>query len=149
MYERILVTLDGSETAETILPFVERVAGPVDAEVILVRVVPPLSPGELVATAGVMAPDTLRLRELEAREYLDTIQSRLRDKMIRARSEVRIGSPPAEILATATAVDADVIAMATRARGTLGRLLFGSVAEAVLREAPLPVLLVRGYTGVR
>lgn len=143
MYERILATLDGSETAETILPVVERLAGPVDAEVILVRVVPPLSPGELVTTAGVVAPDTLRLRELEAREYLDTIEHRLRDKMIRARSELRVGAPAAEIVAAAVAANAEVIAMATRARGTLGRLLFGSVAEAVLRSAPLPVLLVR------
>jgi nucleotide-binding universal stress UspA family protein len=143
MYERILVTLDGSETAETILPFVEKLAGPVDAEVILVRVVPPLSPGELVATAGVVAPDTLRLRELEAREYLEAVERRLRDKMIRARSELRVGPPAPEIVAAAVAANAEVIAMATRARGTLGRLLFGSVAEAVLRSAPLPVLLVR------
>jgi nucleotide-binding universal stress UspA family protein len=143
MYERILATLDGSETAETILPVVERLAGPVDAEVILVRVVPPLSPGELVATAGVVAPDTLRLRELEAREYLDAIEHRLRDKMIRVRSELRVGAPASEIVAAAVAANAEVIAMATRARGALGRLLFGSVAEAVLRSAPLPVLLVR------
>jgi nucleotide-binding universal stress UspA family protein len=115
----------------------------VDAEVILVRVVPPLSPGELVTTAGVVAPDTLRLRELEAREYLDTIERRLRDKMIRARSELRVGAPASEIVAAAVAANAEVIAMATRARGALGRLLFGSVAEAVLRSAPLPVLLVR------
>jgi nucleotide-binding universal stress UspA family protein len=38
MYKRILVPVDGSETAEAILPFAEKVAGPVDGEVILLHV---------------------------------------------------------------------------------------------------------------
>ena len=38
---------------------------------------------------------------------------------------------------------ADLIAMTTHGRGGLGRLIFGSVADAVLRRAPCPILLVR------
>jgi nucleotide-binding universal stress UspA family protein len=49
----------------------------------------------------------------------------------------------AEILAGARAADADLIAMTTLGRGGLGRVLFGSVAEAVLRQADIPVFLMR------
>jgi nucleotide-binding universal stress UspA family protein len=51
---------------------------------------------------------------------------------------------PADVIADrARAIGADLIAMTTHGRGGLGRLVFGSVANAVLRDAPCPVLLVR------
>jgi nucleotide-binding universal stress UspA family protein len=143
MYERVLVPLDGSEIAEAILPFAEKLAGPVDAEAMLVRVVEPLSAGEAFAAGGVVAPDTLFLRQLEAKEYLARVERRLANKGIRVRTDLRSGTPAAEIVAAATSWGADLIAMATHGRGGLGRLLFGSVAEAVLRAAPVPVLMIR------
>ena len=144
MYERILVPLDGSEVAEAILPFAEQIAGPLDAEVVLLRVIEPPSPIELVASGGVVAPDTFTLRDLEAKAYLSEIQRRLSKKGIRVRLRVALGGPPAEeVLAAAQATSADLIAMATRGRSGLGRALFGSVAESVLRASPVPVLLIR------
>jgi nucleotide-binding universal stress UspA family protein len=122
MYTRVLVPLDGSELAEAILPFVEQVAGPLDSEVVLLRVIEPLSPVELVASAGVGAPDTFALR---------------------VRTRVALGPPAEEILAAAQATGADLIAMATHGRSGLGRVWFGSVAEAVLHAAAVPVLLIR------
>ena len=44
MYKRVLVPLDGSPLAEGILPFILQIAGPLDLEVILVRVMPPIMP---------------------------------------------------------------------------------------------------------
>jgi nucleotide-binding universal stress UspA family protein len=146
MYERVLVPLDGSDIAEAILPFVEKLAGPVDAEAMVVRVVEPLSAGEAFAAAGVAAADTLFLRQLEAKEYLARIERRLADKGIRVRTELRSGAPAAEIVAAAAAWNADLIAMATHGRSGLGRLLVGSVAETVLRAAPVPVLMIRTTT---
>jgi nucleotide-binding universal stress UspA family protein len=144
MYERMLVPLDGSEAAEAILPFAEQVAGPLDAEVVLLRVIEPPSPVELVASAGVVAPDTFTVRDVEAKTYLSEIQCRLSKKGLRVRTRVALGGPPAqEILAAAKATSADLIAMATRGRSGLGRALFGSVAESVLRTSPVPVLLIR------
>ena len=49
MYKRVLVPLDGSELAEAILPFAEQVAGPLEAEVVLLRVVEAISPAEAMA----------------------------------------------------------------------------------------------------
>jgi nucleotide-binding universal stress UspA family protein len=144
MYERMLVPLDGSEVAEGILPFVEQVAGPLDAEVVLFRVIEPPSPVELVASAGVVAPDAFTLRETDAKTYLSEIERRLSKKRLRVRTRVALGGPPAEaILAAAQATSADIIAMATRGRAGLGRALFGSVAESVLRASPVPVLMIR------
>jgi nucleotide-binding universal stress UspA family protein len=133
MYERILVPLDGSETAETILPFAAKVAGPLDAEVILLHVIAD-SWGEFVFAT-----------RAQAKKYLDSLVKGLADKGIRVRTSIRFGSgsTPGAILAAAAALDADLIAMASEGRTGLHRLLVGSVAETVLREAQVPVLIVR------
>jgi nucleotide-binding universal stress UspA family protein len=57
--------------------------------------------------------------------------------------EVRNGRPDEEIVDAARASGADLIAMSTHGRSGLGRLLFGSVAEQVLRRAEVPVFLMR------
>lgn len=143
MYERMLVPLDGSVSAEAILPFAEQVAGPLDAEMVLFRVLEPPSPIELVASAGVVSPDTFTLRGMEAKRYLSEIERRLAKQGLRVRTRVTLGSPAEEILAAAQSTSADLIAMATRGRSGIGRALFGSVAESVLRASPVPVLLIR------
>ena len=143
MYERMLVPLDGSLSAEAILPFAEQVAGPLDAEVVLFRVVEPPSPIELVASAGVVSPDTFTLRDIDAKRYLSEIARRLSKKGIRVRTRVMVGSAAEEILGAARSTSADLIAMATHGRSGVGRALFGSVAESVLRASPVPVLLIR------
>ena len=143
MYERMLVPLDGSVSAEAILPFAEQVAGPLDAEMVLFRVLEPPSPIELVASAGVVSPDTFTLRDMEAKRYLSEIERRLSKKGLRVRTRVTFGSPAEEILTAAQSTSADLIAMATRGRSGIGRALFGSVAESVLRASPVPVLLIR------
>jgi hypothetical protein len=58
-------------------------------------------------------------------------------------TDVRRGEPVAEILQGAREAEADLIAMTTHGRSGLRRLLFGSVAEAVLRQAEIPVFLMR------
>ena len=143
MYERVLVPLDGSERAEAILPLIEQMAGPLDAEFILLRVVEPVSPAEAIASAGVVAPDSFTWREMEAKQYLHGVERRLSKKGLRASIHLALGAPTEEILATAKTTGADLIAIATHARSALGRLVFGSVAESVLRASSIPVLMIR------
>ena len=138
MYQRVLVPLDGSRVAEGILPFIEQIAGPVDMEVLLVRVVPLIVAMAKEAQAG--API---LKELDAQGYLEPLVASLKAKGVRAGARVRIGDPATEIVAAAKEINADLIAMTTHGRTGLGRLLFGSVAEAVLRGSPIPVFLMR------
>src|SRR2546428_666355 len=71
----------------------------------------------------------------EARDSLRSVEDRLTTKGIRVATDVRIGDPAAEILAECDRTGADLIAMATHGRSGLGRLVFGSVAETVIRNA--------------
>ena len=59
--------------------------------------------------------------------------------------EVRLehGDPADEVVRVANEMHADLIVMGTHGRSGIGRLLMGSVAEQVLREAPCPVLIVK------
>ena len=128
--------------AEGIIPFVLEVAGPLDMDVVLLRVLVPVPPLVLEGSRYVEVEDPEK-RRLEAEAYLTPIAADLRAKGVRVTTMVRRGEPTAEILAGARAADADLIAMTTHGRSGLGRLLFGSVAEAVLRQADIPVFLMR------
>ena len=142
MYRRVLVPLDGSRVAEAILPFIEQIAGPLDMEVLLVRVVP-LTSMDMAAMAKEAQLGEPILKELDAQGYLEPLVASLKAKGVRAGARVRIGDPATEIVAAAKEINADLIAMTTHGRSGLGRLLFGSVAEAVLRSSPIPVFLLR------
>lgn len=143
MYKRVLVPLDGSELAEAILPFMEQVAGPLDVEVVLLHVIEPPSAGEVIASAGVVSPDVWRMKELEAKQYLAGVEQRLGGKGLRVQRRLQLGRAADEIIAMATALGADLIAMTTHGHSGIARLLFGSVAEAVLRASSVPVLMFR------
>jgi len=142
VYTRVLVPLDGSKTAEAIVPFVLEIAGPLDLEVVLVRVVVPIPPSVVEGIRDVAVED-VEARQAEAETYLSGVAAELRDRGVRVRTVVRRGDPVTEIASAARELEADLIAMTTHGRGGLGRLLFGSVAEAVLRTAELPVLMMR------
>lgn len=142
MYKKAIVPLDGSVVAEGILPFILEIAGPLDMEVVLMRVVVPIPPSVIEGSRHVEIEDPDK-RRAEAEEYVRPIAADLRAKGVRATTQVRRGEPTAEILAGAKEAGADLIAMTTHGRSGLGRLLFGSVAEAVLRHSEIPVFLMR------
>jgi nucleotide-binding universal stress UspA family protein len=65
------------------------------------------------------------------------------DPRLDVEYRVAEGDPAAQIVHAATELDADLIVMSTHGRTGLGRLLMGSVAEAVSRGAPCPVLTLK------
>jgi len=142
MYKRVLVPLDGSPLAEGILPFLLEIAGPLDMEVVLLRVVTPVPP-TVVESSRFVHLDDIDVRLADAREYLAAPAAELAARGLKSTVLVRRGDPVAEIIAGAREVGADLIAMTTHGRSGLGRLLFGSVAEAVLRESETPVFLMK------
>ena len=142
MYKRALIPLDGSPEAEAIIPFVLEIAGPLDMSVVLLRVLEPITPSVVEGTRQVTVDD-VEGRTRDAEEYLAPVAIALRGRGIDARPIVRRGNPAAEIVNAARAEKADMIAMTTHGRSGFGRLLFGSVAEAVLRQAEIPVLMMR------
>jgi nucleotide-binding universal stress UspA family protein len=151
MYERIVVALDGSELAEEVLPHVVGLAGAFRPTVTLVQAYdPPTTVMAGIAAGYTAGPGPLLdpmpaveagRREVDA--YLAGVAERLSAAGILTEA-VRLARPAAEgILEVARERHATLIAMTTHGRGGLVRLVFGSVAEAVLRAAPCPVLLVR------
>jgi nucleotide-binding universal stress UspA family protein len=77
----------------------------------------------------------------EARVQLEAL--RPNDPIIRVEHLYREGDPAGEILCAAEECHADLIVMGTHGRSGISRLLLGSVAEAVLRKAPCPVLTIK------
>ena len=140
MYKRVLVPLDGSPVAESIIPFILYIAGPLDMEVILLRVVEPIPPPVMEVYVDA---ETANLRTTDALEYVAAIAAELRDKAVRVDTRVRWGYAADEIVRAAREAEADLIAMSTHGRSGLGRAIFGSVAQAVLRQAETPVFLMR------
>jgi nucleotide-binding universal stress UspA family protein len=143
-YHRVLVPLDGSPLAEGVLPFVSSLARPLGLEIALLRVIPEVTPKIVEGgTRQIILDQGERLRE-EAEAYLRGIAARLVADGFRVTTTVRTGETAPEIVAGAQECQADLIGMMTHGRRTgLGRLFFGSVAEAVLRHAAVPVLVVR------
>ena|SRR5690349_14655645 len=142
MYTRAVVPLDGSAVSEAIVPFILKIAVPLDLEVNLLRVVPRRTPPPH-ERGSYPAQDDEATLTARAMADLAPLVARLRAQHVRTRTAVRLGDPVDEILAGAAEAGADLIAMTTHGRSGLGRLLFGSVAEAVLRRATIPVLLLR------
>ncbi len=133
---KILVPLDGTKRSEGILPYVERLALAHKAHLELLHVVDP------VAFAGDKPARNDSERVDEARKYLRQLG--------RDSSELSVATacglgPVVEVIRERAARDhCDLIAFAPRGHGGLKRWLYGSVAEKVVRDAPCPVLLVRG-----
>jgi nucleotide-binding universal stress UspA family protein len=142
MYERALVPLDGSTTAEGVVPFILQIAGPLGLDVTLLRVVIPAPPAAAIEVGPVVLENTDKLCA-QAEAYLVPFATELRANSIRVTTHVRRGEPAQEILACVRDSKADLIIMTTHGRTGFSRLLFGSVAEAVLRHADVPVLLMR------
>lgn len=142
MYKRVLIPVDGSEVAEAIVPFIIDIAGPLDMEVILLRVNQPIMPVAIEGSRHVVIED-VEERHREALAYLGALAKEMEGKGLRVDTVVRRGEPVAEILNAARLVAADIIAMTTHGRTGPARLLFGSVAEGVLRHSDIPVFLMR------
>jgi nucleotide-binding universal stress UspA family protein len=145
-FKRALVPLDGSMVAEAILPQFLRMAHALSMDVALIRVVvptvKPVSIEEAPPELGKYAPTMERMLD-EADNYLRSVAALPAFDGLKVMTTVRTGEAPQEIIASAKEISADVIAMATHGRTGLKRLLFGSVAEAVLRIADTPVFLLR------
>jgi nucleotide-binding universal stress UspA family protein len=139
MYRWVLVPLDGSRFAEGVLPLILQVGGPCALEVVLVRVVKPtLAPRLESADTDYCVVDVVAAQLKDAEEYLAAVAANLREHGVRVASEARHGEPVAELVAAARETRAGLIAMTTHGRGGSG-----SVTEALLRQAEIPVLMMR------
>ena len=159
MYDRILLPLDGSEVAEAVEPHAMAMAKKFESEVILLQVVTPVSrrvarmaPGQVTpattAQIGVEAAhEQVEAEMREATQYLSSVSGRSEAEGVATRTHVVKGDTAATILEYAKEADVSMICMSTHGRSGIGRTIFGSVADEVLRNSHLPVLLIRPQPG--
>jgi nucleotide-binding universal stress UspA family protein len=141
MYKKILVPLDGSPLAETVLPHAQALAISEGAEIVLLRV--PMIPNpEFQSRNPALITNIVNDIEHEAEMYVDTKVSKLISKGAKASGMTRDGSVPETILAVADEIHADVIAMSTHGRTGISRWLMGSVADKIVHHAHIPVMLI-------
>jgi nucleotide-binding universal stress UspA family protein len=142
MYKRILVPLDGSMTAEAVLPYVEAFAAGFKTVVELLSII------DIGAMTTHLAPERVRhldsivaYEEKKCAAYLDDVAKLFTHTGVECRI---VRGTPAEIILESTHDDRDtLIAMATHGRSGAKRWLLGSVAEKVLRGTTNPLFLVR------
>lgn len=140
---RILVAIDGSETALRALEHAQHEASLVPGtELHLLAVVEPVRVyGEIEVYV-----DERRMRDVaaqQARAGLDAAVARLGNTSIVVTSQVLEGDPAEVIARRAAELDCDAIVTGTRGLGRVGALLMGSVAQKVVHLATMPVTLVK------
>ena len=150
MFKKILVCLDGSEIAERIIPFVKEEALAMGSEVILLRVVNlpanltlgvPGFPAVPFHTASM--PEQLKKEYSMAEAYLQRVAQLIREQRIQVKGETLLGAPGPAIIGYANENNVDLIAMVTHGHSGLRNVLLGSVAEYIVRESGLPVMMIK------
>jgi len=142
MFQRIVVALDSSEPAQEALSIAITLAQTTRGEIGICSVVDPIVvSGTAPPSAGMEI--VVRDMETEAHRLIDDAVERAHRAAVRAHGETRCGAPAFELLQYAKRFGADVIVTGTHGRRGLKHLLMGSVAEVILREATVPVLVVR------
>ena len=149
MYEKILVPLDGSELAESVLPHVETIArGCSVVEIVLLRVceAPSILADYPEGSNRNWEKHVERMTtnaQQQCNVYLGDVEKQLRDQGFNVRTESCLGKPAEEIVNYATKNKVDLIIMASHGRAGVSRWAYGSEADKVLRSSCVPVLLVK------
>jgi nucleotide-binding universal stress UspA family protein len=129
---KLLLAYDGAEHSRPALEEAARVAAAEGATVTILSVVPPeASPSRF----GTGPRPQVEEQSTEAHAYL-------RERGVESEMKVQAGDPADLILAEATAGGYDLIVTGTHGRGTVARLVLGSVSHRVAERAPCAVLVV-------
>ena len=145
MFNKILVCLDGSKLAEQVLPYAIEQALRFKSQLVLLSVIVPATS---TSTVWEPAPQELVEKQAEAEKaaeaYLKNIINRIsEEKGLRAEYLTLEGLVAETIVESAQKNKVDLIAIATHGLGGLRRLAFGSVADFVLRNSNVPLLVIR------
>jgi nucleotide-binding universal stress UspA family protein len=145
---KILVPLDRSDTAMSILHTVEEFARVMGASLVLFHSVMPIAayPGfEAQSTAAATVLDEM---QAQARQILTRAMEDAKSRGVEATMVVALDSAVSGILRAADDQKVDLIAIGTHGRGGIGRAVLGSVADGVVRRsADVPCLVLRATEG--
>ena len=139
---RILFAADGSKFTKKALAFLVTHDGLIseDTEVVVLNVQPPF-PGRVKTMVGAATVNAYHLDE--AKKVLEPIERFLKRHKLQFRVSSVVGTAAAEIVRAAHREKAHLIVMGTHGHGLLGRAVMGSVAQRVVTDSDVPVLLVK------
>ena len=142
LLKKVIVPLDGSPVAETVLPYVVDLAKRMRLEVVLVRAYAlPTSTADEYQT---YTDELIGLIEAEARDYLaEKIKEAKGKGLENVSSVVNVGYGAEEIITLARKTPDNFIAMCTHGRSGMKRFVLGSVTDRVVRHSGDPVLIIR------
>jgi len=142
---RVLVPLDGSELGDSAIDAVRELDPRRTAQLLLATILqtsfPPMSPW---AYQPDLYPEAVEHNQERLRMHLNNVADGLRADGFRVAARILNGGKVArEILKLGIARQCDMIVMATHGAGGLDRVMFGSVADQVIRHSNMPILVVR------
>jgi len=136
-FKKILYPVIFSKSSDAIVPFVKIVAKHFKSQIHLLFVVKGLEP------LSIIQPEKAIIEEAKSRllEVKNNHFSAFDDTV----TSVAVGDPWEEIIYYIHAKSIDLVIMGTHGRKTFDKIVFGSVAERVIKTAPVPVLVVNPY----
>lgn len=139
--DRIQVALDGSIYSERTLPYARLFAKAFDSELLLMSV-PAVPEVKDYRAASDVVEKIRKKAETNIQKFLSAVARSLRKEKIKVRTLVKGSIPARMILEVSEKEKADMIMITSRGRGNLDILLMGSVAEEVVNNTTLPVLMM-------
>ena len=139
---KILLAADGSAFTQKALEFITTRKNALIGgdELLVVNVQPPV-PGRVTTMLG--SAEVAAYHAEEATKVLAPIQTLLEKHTVRHRCMSVVGRTVDEIIFAAKNEHAEMIVMGTHGHGWVGRALIGSVAQRVVTDSEIPVLLVK------
>ncbi len=147
--KRILVPVDLEDFSGKIVPYVKIVAEKFDAEVHLLYVQHPLKGYASVEVPDISATERFQAeaREEAQKQLQEIAEKHFKDCPV-TQVKVLEGHAEEEIITYVESEKMDLVVVGTHGRKAIGRIVFGSVAEKVLKSSPVPVLSLNPFKSV-
>ena len=136
MYDKILVTLDGTATDRAIIEHIKELAKLTHSRLVLIHV----ADGWAARTYGA---DAVAPEITEDTAYLKRVREEMEAAGIPVETELAYGEPAAQIVKWVEENGCDLVAMSTHGHGFLADVFFGTTAVRVQHRISVPVLMLR------
>jgi nucleotide-binding universal stress UspA family protein len=142
MFDKILVPLDGSPLAETVLPHVVALARIYDAHIHLLRVLDPQGDPNLPGSSD---PLEWQIIKAEANNYLKGITERLKEVDLHPEFHIMEGSAAESVLEYCTDQDNNLIILSSHGQSGISGWNVSSVVQKIILRARTSIMIVRAY----
>ena len=136
MYDKILVTLDGTPTDRAIIEHIKQLAALAHSRLVLLHVADGWA-------ARIYGPDAVSSEITEDTAYLQSVRAEFQSVGIPTEAELAYGEPANEIIKWVQQKGCDLVAMSTHGHRFLADVFLGTTATRVQHSISVPVLLLR------